>query len=67
MTNSNCDGSGPHTQGEVRILPTGPHSNAILCSQCYIRELAWRRERNKDLAPDVRFDLPTWDSLKVYA
>ena len=29
-------------------------------------ELAWRRERNEELAGANKFDLPAWDSLKIY-
>jgi len=64
--NWNCDGSGPHTAGEVRVLPTGGDSNAILCRSCFDREIAYRRERNRELSKDCAFKLPTWDSLKVY-
>jgi hypothetical protein len=67
LLNNNCDGSGPHIPGEVRVLPTSPGSNAILCKLCFAHELAWRSERNKELAADSRFDLPNWDTLKIYA
>lgn len=63
---NNCDGSGPHSCGEVRVLPTTPGSNAILCKADYIREIVWRRFRNGQLAPDARYDLPEWESLRVY-
>lgn len=69
MENCNCDGSGPHTAGEVRLLPMGrdAHSgNLILCRSCHAREIAWRRERNLSLGDFARFDLPEWDSLQVY-
>ena len=64
--NPNCDGSGPCMEGEVRVLPTGGDSNAILCPRCYRREMAYRRQRNEDLPPDCQFDLPMWHTLKVY-
>lgn len=66
MENWNCDGGGPHTAGEVRVLPTGEQSNGILCRSCFDREIAWRKERNKELSRDAAFDLPLWDDLKVY-
>lgn len=60
--NPNCDGSGPCLlNAQVRVLPTGGDSNAILCYLCYVREIAFRKERNRKLSK-----LPTWDSLKVY-
>ena len=65
MYNPNCDGSGPHTGPEVRVLPTGKMSNGIFCRACFSREIAWRIERNKTLGDFAKFDLPTWESLKV--
>lgn len=67
MNNPNCDGSGPCIMaGEVRVLPTGGDSNAILCKLCFNREIAFRKERNRELSKDCQFQLPAWDSLKVY-
>lgn len=65
--NPNCDGSGPCDGTEVRVLPTGPQSNAIVCRACFGREITWRRLRNIALAADCRFDLPAWNELEVYA
>lgn len=67
--NWNCDGAGPHQEGAVRVLPMGKnpdHGNLILCLNCYCREMAFRRERNRELAADCAFDLPSWETLKVY-
>ena len=65
--NPNCDGGYcTREAGEVRRLPTGGNSAAILCRSCYEYEIAYRRERNKELAKDCAFDLPAWDSLKTY-
>ena len=69
MNNWNCEGSGPHCAGEVRLLPLGSipdHGNLILCRNCFNREIAYRDKRNLSLAPADRFQLPAWDSLKVY-
>lgn len=66
---ANCDGSGPHSRNpEVRILPAGGAGNLILCLACYLRELDFRRERNKEekLTNENAFPLPAWNSLKVY-
>lgn len=66
---NNCDGSGPHTDGEVRVLPLGSepnHGNLILCRSCFGKELRWRVERNRELAPDVRFATPIWPNLEIY-
>ncbi len=41
-----CDGSGPHTDGAVKVLSIGGSGNAILCHSCWNRELDYRRERN---------------------
>lgn len=66
MNNPNCDGSGPCHSGQVRVLPTGGDSNAILCRYCFNREIAFRVDRNRELSKDCQFKLPTWDSLKIY-
>lgn len=56
--NWNCDGFGPHTSGEVRVLPYAGGGNMILCKSCYENE---KRERQRQSA-----DCPDWNSLKVY-
>ena len=70
-TNFNCDGSGPCiVNGEVRMLPTGSqqhHGNMILCLLCYRREITWRKSRNAELGKDCQFQLPKWESLKIYS
>lgn len=69
MNNPMCDGSGPCDPGTVRVLPLGSnpdHGNLILCRCCFERELAFRRERNRELAADCAFALPAWESLAVY-
>jgi len=67
MKNPNCENDKcMSATGEVRVLPTGADSNAILCWACYKHEMAFRRDRNRELSPDCRFDLPDWSSLKVY-
>ena len=68
MKNPNCDGSGPcnETYRQVRVLPTGGDSNAILCLSCFAREMIYRRERNKELSKDCQFELPKWNELKIY-
>jgi hypothetical protein len=69
--NPNCDGSHCRSEtGEVRVLPTSrdPHGgNIILCRSCLAHEVQWRKERNKDLAEEARFPLPSWESLEVYS
>lgn len=68
MNNPNCDGDkcGINKTGQVRVLPTGGDSNAILCRPCFENELRFRRDRNRELADANKFDLPTWESLRVY-
>lgn len=67
MQNQNCDGGVClSSKGEVRVFPTGGGGNAILCKACYFHEIAYRKDRNKDLDKDNQFALPAWDSLKVY-
>ena len=68
--NQNCDGGRCRSSsGEVRLLPknNNPHSgNIILCHSCYEHEMWFRRERNKGLHREYRFELPSWESLGVY-
>jgi hypothetical protein len=61
-----CGGYCQFEQGEVRVLPLPKDSNLILCHACYRHEIAWRKQRNRELSPDVRFPLPDWESLEVY-
>lgn len=68
MHNPNCDGGHcKKSTGQVRVLPTGGSSNAILCHDCYRNEIAYRIERNRDLSDRNKFDLPNWLSLKIYS
>lgn len=65
--NNMCDNDKCRSEtGEVRVLPLAGDGNLILCRACYDHEMRWRRERNLALADDCKFDLPAWESLKVY-
>jgi hypothetical protein len=66
MTNPNCDGGGPCRPGQVRKLPLGGGANTILCRSCFDREIAYRKECNKQIAPELRFGLPKFEDLEVY-
>lgn len=67
MQNYNCDGDHCTVpDGIIKVLPTGGDSNALLCYSCYLHEMQFRRERNKELCKESQFDLPAWDSLKRY-
>lgn len=67
MKNPNCDNRRCcSTKGEVRVLPIGGDSNAILCANCYYYEMGFRRERNKALGTANQFKLPKWDDLEIY-
>lgn len=66
MHNPNCDGSGPCLPGQVRVLPTGGDSNAILCRRCFTREIEYRKERNRKLGKEAQFKLPAWEDLRIY-
>jgi hypothetical protein len=63
---NNCDGSGPHSEGTVKVMPTGGDGNLILCARCWAHELSYRVERNKGLGDFAKFDMPAWDTAKVY-
>ena len=63
---NNCDGSGPHSLGDVRVMPTGGDGNMILCLRCWLKENSYRIERNRDLADFAKFDIIEWQNAKVY-
>lgn len=68
MKNNNCDNDKcTKSDGEVRLLPTGGSSNAILCRTCFEHEIQFRKERNKELGSTFKFKLPAWEDLKVYS
>ena len=70
MNNPNCDGGVcKSAAGEVRVLPLGKdpnHGNLILCLGCFNHEMFWRRDRNRELGKDCKFDILKWEDLKVY-
>lgn len=69
MKNSNCDNDKCiNAISEVRVLPLNKNhsSNLILCQSCFFHEIAWRKERNKELSKDCQFDIPNWNDLKIY-
>lgn len=51
---------------ELRILPTGGLTKAIICHSCYLHELHWRKTRNSELGMYLSLDLPKWDTLAIY-
>lgn len=64
--NWNCDNDKcTSPTGEVRKLPTGGGGNLILCHACYVHELRFREERNKELGRDA-FLVPAWVELEAY-
>ena len=66
LKNPNCCGDmciSP--DGEVRVLPIGGGGNLILCHTCYTIEMTYRRSRNAQMRTPI-FQLPKWDTLKVY-
>jgi hypothetical protein len=52
-----------HEVTEARLLPTGGGGNVIVGRQAYEKEMRFRRER---IAAGAPFELPAWESLKVY-
>ncbi len=63
---NDCCGSGPHSDGEVRIMPSGGDSNLILCRRCWQHELFYRQDRNRYLGAGMQYKLPAWETAKVY-
>lgn len=56
-TNWNCDGSGPHTEGEVRVYPLGAGGNLILCHHCWANENRFRYGKH---------DAENWPQINWY-
>jgi hypothetical protein len=66
VNNPKCDKQLGHcVPGEVRVLPTGSESNAILCRACFDNEVDWRKDQNDPLNGGP-FETPAWGDLKVY-
>ena len=63
---NNCDGSGPHSLGDVRVMPMGGGGNLILCLRCWMKENTYRIERNRDLADFAKFEIIDWQNAKKY-
>lgn len=68
--NPNCDGCHcVHENGEVRKLPLESGGNLILCNQCYLEEINWRKDENRYLSmtdQDDFFSTPSWEELEIY-
>ena len=71
MMNAYCDGGNcTDPNAETRKLPCG-QMNLIVCIDCYNKEIAFRKDRNIQLAKNgkgfgERWDIPEWDSLAIY-
>ena len=67
---NSCDYS-HDTTSEIRRLPTsvpdenGSTSAVAVCKFHYHKEMAWRRERNKELEKSAWFPFPAWSSLEI--
>lgn len=55
-----------NSKSEIRVLPTGGDSNALLCRACFNHEIIYRKHRNKDLGTAFKFKIPDWNDLKIY-
>ena len=48
---------------EMRFLPYSSDGNILVCYRSYCEEIRWRKWQ---IEAGVPFDLPSWESLKVY-
>ena len=63
--NPNCDGGHCFSsRGEVAVLPLPGEANVHLCRACWVYEMRWRIERNRELAEDSRYPIPNFDEAK---
>lgn len=60
IENSACDGSCCRSNVTVRRLDLGGSSGVFLCKQDWIKEMQWRKERNKELEDFAKFDILPW-------
>lgn len=59
-----CDGSHcTEEHGEIRRLPVGDGTNAILCRSCFDHEMRFRHD---EVMRGIDFSLPAWTSLEIY-
>lgn len=58
---NSCDGA-HDTLGEIRRLETGGGAGALLCLDCYKKELRYRLGRIFD---GVEQEMPRWEDLTV--
>lgn len=63
--NPNCDGSGPHTPGEIRLYPLGGGGNLILCANCWNKENRYRWRRAVETGAPENWPQEDWQAAKV--
>jgi len=61
-----CQGLGPHTTSDLRLMPYGGGRN-VLCRSCWSGELYWRQIMNLEGGNDELYELPAWETAEVYA
>ena len=64
-TNDNCDGAGPHVEGEVRLIRHDRGEEERVCRACHGRRIRWRSRQNNSSKAQV-FTIHSWDELEVY-
>lgn len=57
-----CDSCGK--QKESYRLDTGGHSGVFLCKPCWSKEMRWRKQRNKKLSTEAKFDIKSYPKRK---
>lgn len=64
--NPNCDGAGPHNEGEVRLYPIGGGGNLILCHTCWANENKFNYNRGRETGEPGNFPQHNWFEAKIY-
>ena len=62
---NNCDGSGPHSPGIVKLYPIGD-GNLILCLRCWANENRFNFNRGVETKCPDNFRQHDWNKAETY-
>jgi len=56
--------TGYRKKNVVKRLPLVGSSAVFVCHKHYLEEIKFRKNRNRGLADEAKFDLPAWEELE---